>query len=531
MSDVDSITVLFPDQGESLSSFEKEISDAKGEILVIFSDLELALAKDKDLLKQAISTCKQYSSRLRIATHNAAISQAARAQGIRVVSQAADLKKLLAGHEALDDALREFQPHIWRQQLRNRLQSMGLLSLPKLRIWLLIIVSGLLLFFVVFHLLPSATVTVWPREDNISQTANIFLVQSGSTADIPSRVRTMELIPVTVRVDKTITFHQMSKEFIGQNATTILQVRNDTDDTYWLKEGTRFQNQAGMIFTNAKPIRVDPQDYTNIRAIAEPKDIYGEIIGERGNVPEGLRWHIPGLSRSEQQVVYAHNLEPGRGGVTRYQTILSKEDIEIAEEQLRQELLSEAKGIVVEKQDLLNIENEGTAFELLHYDELTHIDFVDIVPPTQFLNLPVQSAPIEGSIVYTMYAYDTAQVLSMLSKELRQHVGQDRRLMENTLDLTRLVAHVIDYEDELSWIKLTVDLSGTEQYILDPLSPTGAVFAKKVRESITGLRTEDANRIVSNFPEVKKADVSVWPPWQKVLPGIASSIAIEAVVE
>ena len=119
----------------------------------------------------------------------------------------------------------------------------------------------------------------------------------------------------------------------------------------------------------------------------------------------------------------------------------------------------------------------------------------------------------------------------MLSKELRTHVGEGRRILEDSLTLDRLVAHVIDYEDDFSWIKLTVDLTGSQQYILDPLSPTGALFAKKVREGVKGLSKEEAQRIVDNLPEVKKADVSVWPPWSGTLPSIASHIIIEPIIE
>ena len=152
------IAVLFPDQGETLASFERRIQESSGEVLIIYSDLEPHILADKEVRKKAMALCKKFSTRLRIATRNGALSKAARAKGIRVIGSVQDLRKLLDGHPSLDDALREFLPHVWRQQLRNHLQSMGLLSLPKLRIWLLIGVSGTLFFFVFFRLLPSATI-------------------------------------------------------------------------------------------------------------------------------------------------------------------------------------------------------------------------------------------------------------------------------------------------------------------------------------------------------------------------------------
>lgn len=524
-----SITVLFPDQGESLASFERRITQTKGDMLVVFSELELLLTKEKEARKRMMSVCKKFSTRLRVATRNTSLIRAARAKGIRVIDSVADLKKFLKDSDQLDDALREFQPHIWRQQLRSRLQTMGLLSLPKLRIWALIGISGVLFLFIIFRLLPSATVRVWPREDTISQTANIFLAQSGAIVDLPKRVRVMDLIPITVRVDRTVTFDQISREFIGQNATATMNVVNHSDETYWLKTGTRVRNQAGMIFRLRDSIKIDPLDEVLVVAEAEPEDLYGEIVGERGNVPANLKWYLPGLTYDEQQLVYAVNTSEGSGGESEYRTVLSADDLVIGKEQLKTELLAEAKRLVNERRDVINTDSELTYIEILHYDELTTTEYVDFVMPDQFLGLPIKSVPIEGSVMYTMYAYDSQEVLDMLSRELKTHVGEGRILLEDTLDLNRLVAHVIDYEDDFSWIKLTVDLSGTVQHILDPLSPTGAVFAKKVRDNVTSIHKDDAERIVSNYPEVKRVDVSVWPFWNRYLPSIPTSIVIEPV--
>ncbi len=524
------ITVLFPDQGESLASFERRITETKGEILVVFSELELQLTKEKEARKRMMSVCKKFSTRLRIASKNTILVRGARSKGIRVIESVADLKKFLRDSDQLDDALREFQPHIWRQQLRSRLQSMGLLSLPKLRIWALMGVSTFLFLFVIFRLLPSATITVWPREDTISQTANIFLAQSGAVVDLPKRVRVMDLIEITVRIDRTITFDQISREFIGKNATTTMNVINHSDEIYWLKTGTRVRNQAGMTFRLRDSIKIEPLDEVLVMAEAEPEDLYGEIVGERGNVPADLKWYLPGLSYDEQQLVYAVNTQEGEGGHSEYRTVLSENDLTIGKKQIKTELLAEAKRLVNEQRDILNVASDEMFIELLHYEELTMVEYVDFVMPTQFMGFPIKSVPIEGSIIYTMYAYDTQGVLNMLSRELRTHVGDGKRLLEHTLDLSRLVAHVIDYEDDFSWIKLTVDLSGTVQHILDPLSPTGAVFAKKVRDNVTGLHKDDAERIVTNYPEVKRAEVFVWPFWNRYLPSIPTSIVIEPVM-
>ncbi|MDD5470184.1 MAG: hypothetical protein PHO92_05310, partial [Candidatus Peribacteraceae bacterium] len=210
------LTVLFLEEGESWNALVRRLRRTEGELLLVLSGIgdELLLRMPAQERAAFLSSLAKLSGRVRLATRHKTVAAIAREKGIRVTDRVQDLRRLLEHHSQLPEALREFSPQIWRQQLRSRLQAMGLLSLPKIRIWILIIVSVGLFLFVFFRLLPSAEITVTPREDIVSQTANIFLVLSGSTVAIPERVRTMELLPITVRVDRTLTFDQISREFM-----------------------------------------------------------------------------------------------------------------------------------------------------------------------------------------------------------------------------------------------------------------------------------------------------------------------------
>ncbi|MGE9070563.1 hypothetical protein ACQKHG_24780, partial [Escherichia coli] len=81
-------------------------------------------------------------------------------------------------------------------------------------------------------------------------------------------------------------------------------------------------------------------------------------------------------------------------------------------------------------------------------------------------------------------------ILNALRAELRTHVREGSRLLDEEIGREDLIAHVIAYDDNLAWSKLTVDLTARQEYILDPLSPTGAMFGKEVREKVTGITQE-----------------------------------------
>lgn len=524
------IELIFPQEGESWSALIVRMRQVPGELLLLLSGRETELIEHPDARKQLMEELRALQSRLRIATKHPTIAAEARAAGLRVFDRTKQLRVFLTGHPKANDALRVFSPHLWRQQLKSQMQRMGLLSMPKLRIFSLVGLSVILFGIVIFKLLPSAEVKVKPRQEVVSQTVNIFLVQSGATsAAISNRVRHMELIPLRIRFNKSLTFDHISKQFIGASAKLSLTVINKANEAYPIRNGTRFTNQAGMVFRITEAAIVEPGEEVTVPAVADDTDLYGQIIGDRGNVPAGLRWDIPGLAPEERVLVYAENRTAGAGGTTNYRTVLQEEDLDLARKRLEQELLVAAKQMAEEERDLRNQEHPGQHLVTLNpgqYPELTLLTYADFSLPTEFVGTEVTSVPVSGSIMYTVFAYDAQAILDTLRAELRSHVREGRRLLDEHLDYEHLVAHVIDYEDDLSWIKLTVDLTATEEYILDPLSPTGAIFGKKLREQIAGTKRDEAIRIIRNMPEVESVGISQWPPWSGKIPSILSHISI-----
>jgi hypothetical protein len=526
----DVLTVLLLEEGESLSSFASRVKKSTGEVLVVVADRDAELDERPQARKQIIDAVHAHARRIQLATKHPQLAAEARGKGLRVVDRTRELKRVLKGHPSFGAALQVFAPHQWRQQLTSQLQRMGLLSMPKLRVYGLVALSSALFLFVVFKLLPSAEIRISPRQEPISQTVNVYLVQSGASVNIPPRARVMPLLPLVVTTERTVVSDHVSKEFIGESASMQMTVVNTSDEPFSLRKGTRFTNQAGMVFRLQEAVIVPPKKEQAVPAVADPLDQYGQIIGARGNVPAGLTWQIPGLPEDVRRVVFGRNAKPATGGKTAYKTVVRKEDLDLARKRLEQELLAEARRLIDAESQRRGAADPDAAIVVLQpqkYPELTRATYSGFVLPQELIGRQdVPSISVRGELKYTVFAYDAQSILSFLRDELTQHVGAGKELVEESLGLKRLVAHVIDFASDLSWIKLTVDLTGTERYVLDPLSPRGAVFAKTVRESVAGLDVEEALRIVKNMPEVEDASISMWPPWTGRLPGIPSHISI-----
>ena len=217
-------------------------------------------------------------------------------------------------------------------------------------------------------------------------------------------------------------------------------------------------------------------------------------------------------------------LVAAQGGVTAYRTVLSQGDIDSARRRLEQQLFAKAKKQVQDELALRTVTKGFDQLRLLTNDQLVKSTMTGFVLPTNLLNQQVPSITVEGGLVYTVFAYDAGTILEWVRTELLSHIPDGKRVIAETANLRNLDLRVFDYADDLSWIKATVELTATEQYLLDPLTPTGAKFAKKVREVVAGIPTADALRIVKNMPEIEKAEVHMWPPWSSVLPSIPSHI-------
>jgi len=521
-----SLVLVFPRDDESWAALLKRIKDTPGQLLVIPGPKEDVLAEDKKQRTEFLDECKKLKQRVRLAVKHPVLVHDVRSRGISVYDRTSQLKAVLENHPQLDDALRQFSPHIWKQQLKTQLQRMGFLSVPKMRIFSLVGLSFLLFFIVLFKLLPSADIHVRPRQENVSQTVNILLVQSGADVVTRDHVRSMPLVTIPVSIVRSLEFDQISKEFIGTSAKMQMTILNKSAEPYSFKATTRFTNQAGMIFRIQESVVIEPGQEVTVAAKADPEDLYNQIIGDRGNVPAGLRWDIPGLPEAERAKVYGENRKPATGGTTAYRTVLRAQDIDLAKKRLEKELLADAKQKVQQEIEVRNVRSGDKLLELLNYAELTKVSYENMVLPTDQLGKAVQSVSLTGTINYVAYAYDVTGMLSMLHQELLSHVRAGKRLIDKGIDRSRLVVHVIDYSDDFSWIKLTVDLTGTEEYILDALTPEGALFGKSVREKVAGMRTDEAIRIIKNMPEVENVSISSWPPWNRTLPGLPAHISI-----
>jgi len=453
--------------------------------------------------------------------------------GWETIQNLKTLRPLLKGQKQEAEAIRSFSPITWRQDIRSRLQAVGILSLPKVRIWTMLALSCFVFLFAFFRLLPSSEVKIWPDQESNNFTTNVYLSVSGASLPVPiDRVRSLPLTILTVDINRTITYDQISKNFTGTNAHMMVTIFNDSSEQFSLRKGSRLLNQAGMKFRLRDDLILPARSKIEVGADADPIDQYGEVLGERGNVPAGVKWDFPGLTEKERAVIYGRNLKPGTGGKTSYVNLLSKEDVEGtpqhpgARQLLMQELLNVAKQQVEEERQSRN-KLTGSHLVQLNYQDLTKIEFKDFQLSSEFIGQNVTTIPVSGTIEYTVILYDENDLLELLKEEVYSRIPPSKTVVESSLSKENMDLNVIaPWDDDFRWVKITANLTYTERYVINPITPTGARFGKYIRDNVAGKTVQEALRIVRNLPEVDSVEISVWPPWAFTLPTLGNNIAI-----
>jgi hypothetical protein len=210
-----------------------------------------------------------------------------------------------------------------------------------------------------------------------------------------------------------------------------MSVVNQSDNPIELRKGTRFLNQAGMIFTIPRRLSVDARSRETITATAAAEDLYGQIIGERGNVPPDLQWTIPGLSEEDQKVIFGQNRTAGTGGTTAYANVVTAQDLELAKTRLQQELEAAAKEEVEKQRVARDDGTPGHTFRLLTPTKLLKTEYRGISVPDRLVGKEAQSVTASGSLTYTVLGYDIQPILGLLRDRLTEHVREGKALRED----------------------------------------------------------------------------------------------------
>ncbi|OGZ23951.1 MAG: hypothetical protein A3A08_01970 [Candidatus Nealsonbacteria bacterium RIFCSPLOWO2_01_FULL_41_9] len=334
-----------------------------------------------------------------------------------------------------------------------------------------------------YFTLSKAEINVWPITETVAPQEKLTVLGALFSAE------------------KTISgeFNSSGKKFLEQKAAGQVRIYNNYQSDQVLLINTRLQapvekfspaltGQEKPWFRTAERITIPAKKYVDVKVVAEAP-------GEKYNIKPS-KFSIPGLVGTSQYTqIYGESMQEFTGGQSKEVFIVSKDDLKLAESQLKEQ------GIIQNKTELLS-------------------------------QLPPESEFLEDSFKTGILATSSlAQAGAQVEKFNYQAKIRTEALSFNRLELEGLTKGMIvdamaegkkineaSFKNSFSFVSFD---SKTENLILFA-APSAQIYSDineaSLKEGLSGLSLAEAKLFLENQPQIKKSQIKLWPFWQRSIP-------------
>jgi hypothetical protein len=408
---------------------------------------------------------------------------------------------------------------------QKKREILEMLSRPnKVLLFSIAIISILLLLVVTTLAVPGATIYINPHKKVVESTMNVTLTTGPlENATDSWRQYVIRAIPIESVFERAIDFQTASSVFTGQVASGEVVVINRLAEEVSLRPDTRFQNDDGIIFRTNEWVTVQPGAEQTVPVTADERDIYGEYGGARGNISEPQKLFLPGLSEPSRQYVWGEIRTPTSGGLSGYIPLVQEVDLELAEKQITEMIVNDAKNdseIFVERKNRL----EDNDLVLLPGNEFLDLEILEIELPEELIGQNIDSFTVRSRMRVKMIAYSNKEMESILTGALEKAIDPGMELV--SVENKGFSPEVLNISDDKSRVKITISARGVEAYVIESKSENGVRFVNEVKEETIGQSVREARQLIENMEEVDTVEIKLWPPFPSRLPRLPENISV-----
>lgn len=363
------------------------------------------------------------------------------------------------------------------------------------------VIVGYLFIFV----LPSATITVYPKNIQDTLSTAIVLDSSISTADLSDGV-----IPAQILEEKrenNFTFEATGEADVENRASGQIRVFNEFSSApQTLVANTRFLSSKGKLFRTAQTVVVPGASISGGRIVPSSTvvDVIADSAGKDFNV-DPTTFSIPGFKGTDKYLAfYGKSESPMEGGFKGVTTVVTQEDIDRAKQQITEEFLRDVERILREKipEDLFLIEESfESEFETIEIN-------ADVFDAKEEFSIRVVA------VARTFLAKET-DILDAIDYYFINSTEYSRDYeLSDTRDIVYNIKE-IDYGKGYSNVTLDVAQIFNRRFDKDALY-----------EEVRGKGEVGVRRILSSKDELERAKVRFWPFWVRTVPSDMDKIEI-----
>lgn len=388
-----------------------------------------------------------------------------------------------------------------------------------------------LFLFIIQIAVPDAQIDITPakKEEEMHINVHLLNIDTSPEEELWNHNNGIFMIPLEAVFVHKASFTNVSKDFYGSNASGSISLLNTTNEDITLKKGTRITHpQKGITLLLPEWVKIPAQGETEIPLTFPGKDIYGSMIGEKGNMETGERWIIPGLSEEMQQRVYGSVQQAFTGGKSGWKYRITQDDITKAKEHWEQESLPFALQKVQSKLSQIQESNPMQEYLLLtQSSDFLEIEFLEHnfdTPPESLLG--TQQGIISGSVKVRVkgYAYSFNHLKSAFFNKYQKIAPDGMSLKSLNKDLLSL--DIRNISEDYSHIKASFSTRGIYAFDLEPQSPHTQSFFIHAKQLIVGKNASEAEEILLNtFTEISDVSLHLSPFWVDDIPILPEKIS------
>lgn len=341
-----------------------------------------------------------------------------------------------------------------------------------------------------FH---SATLTLVPRTLSSAITSEITAKKSAAIGELPFQV-------LTVKQSASETVKANGEKQVDKKATgTIIIYNNYSTAPQRLIKNTRFSTPEGLIFRISDSVTVPGKKGTTPGSVEAV--VTADVSGESYNV--GLKdFTIPGFKGDPRYTsFYARSKTPLSGGFSGIQKIVADADRAKAKSNIESKLIAE----------LTKLAPGQVALDQILFDKAMRIDFTSL--PEEASG---DSVTLKEEGVLSLIVFDKEKLSETVAKQYIKDYKGEAILITN-LDKLSFTPKG-DFRPNADTLSFTLSGAAAFEWTYDELT---------LKQALAGKPRADIPTVLSKYPMIEKADISIRPFWLRKFPTSLEKITLE----
>ncbi|MCX6811691.1 MAG: hypothetical protein NT039_03315 [Candidatus Berkelbacteria bacterium] len=371
-------------------------------------------------------------------------------------------------------------------------------SLKKLKIVAIIllivaILEGVLAYFY----LPRANVNVVLKAEKLDKTYEIT-AQKDATLNEETNIIPAQIVSIEKEGNKDLS--TTGTKDVGEKAKGTITVINETGADQPLVATTRFVSSNGLVFRSTSSVTV-PKAYLDPGGNKVNGSINVSVVADTSGGAYNIgpsNFTIPGLSAAIQSKVYGRSGAAMSGGSSRKIKIVSEADVQKAQTELLNELITLGKEEALSKTNKYeDITLEGSAGGIVVSGLATPAVGAEAETFKYNLKATINVTTVKKSDYY-----------GLLTSKINKEIPNDKELLQGELEKTT--------ESKVVSIDMANGKMVVSSHVVAPI--VAKMDLNVMKNNIKGKSVNNAISYLKAFDEVYDAQISLWPFFARKVP-------------